>query len=359
MENKKQHYVPQFYLRNFGLDHHKGSINLCLKKDGKIIENAEIRNQAYKNYFYGQDQELEKEFAKFEDIVSKIIRQIIGNKKITQSASELLWIRYFTFFQYQRTLKQADDTNDFINSTIHSIADRDDSIKDKVKDLVFGYDKPILFSLKILQKILPETLDLAVKIVINNSKWPFLTSDHPVVLYNQFLERKGKQGGHTGLKTKGLQVFFPLSPRVLLMYYDRNVYDVGAKNKLDTTTSQYDDIRQLNMLQTINCGNVFFFNNELDKKYINSIRNGGLKHSYYGTEHQAESKPKMNADGTESFILHTYHEPLKLGLTLSFVKETLHAKNYKLTNWAVEIRDESWRNSQNIVDFIPKNTTLD
>ena len=48
---KNQHYVPQSYLRCFSADN--SSIGTFCIKDGRCFENATIKGQAKKEWFYG------------------------------------------------------------------------------------------------------------------------------------------------------------------------------------------------------------------------------------------------------------------------------------------------------------------
>ncbi len=50
-EGVNQHFVPQFYFRYFS--DNSRSINVLLKKSGRVITNASIKGQASKRYFYG------------------------------------------------------------------------------------------------------------------------------------------------------------------------------------------------------------------------------------------------------------------------------------------------------------------
>lgn len=70
--NKNQHFVPQFFLKNFSAD--KKSISMCLKENAMLYSNVSIRNQCSKSYFY-PDQEYEKELSMFEGGMSSCNRQ--------------------------------------------------------------------------------------------------------------------------------------------------------------------------------------------------------------------------------------------------------------------------------------------
>ena len=110
--------------------------------------------------------------------------------------------------------------------------------------------------------------DLDLKIVrIQKQNLKFITSDNPVVFYNQFLPFR-RMANNTGLASKGLQVFFPVSPSHLVLLYDKNVY-IETKNKIiDITVPR--DVEQLNRLQFVSAlHNIYFSENDYpaDKEY--------------------------------------------------------------------------------------------
>jgi hypothetical protein len=71
-------------------------------------------------------------------------------------------------------------------------------------------------------------LDLRWKLLQNKTDLPFITSDHPAVRYNQFLEPRIRSGSNTGLVARGLQMFLPLSPKHVLVLFDSETYKVGG-----------------------------------------------------------------------------------------------------------------------------------
>jgi two-component sensor histidine kinase len=97
-------------------------------------------------------------------------------------------------------------------------------------------------------------MDLTMKVLINRTDVEFITSNNPVVLYNQcFEEADPGVGGNVGLANTGLQIFLPLSARHLLVLYDRKAYKVGHKKSDHSDVSNRDDVRQFNDLQYLNC----------------------------------------------------------------------------------------------------------
>ncbi|HEX2983013.1 MAG TPA: DUF4238 domain-containing protein, partial [Ignavibacteriales bacterium] len=62
-ERKNQHFVPQFYLRNFS--ENKKSLCDYNLSNNKYIKNASIKDMASQNYFYGKDENIEKLLSKY------------------------------------------------------------------------------------------------------------------------------------------------------------------------------------------------------------------------------------------------------------------------------------------------------
>jgi hypothetical protein len=78
-DNKKQHYIPQFYLREFSQDGSNLFVyNLKNKKDYK----CKIRNLCQNNYFYGRDLKLEALFSKIEFEQASILKKINAEQNL-------------------------------------------------------------------------------------------------------------------------------------------------------------------------------------------------------------------------------------------------------------------------------------
>ena len=93
-----------------------------------------------------------------------------------------------------------------------------------------------------------------MKVLVNRTDVEFITSDNPVVIYNQCFEgADASNGGNGGLANTGLQIFLPLSAGHLLVFYDKKVYKIGRKKSGYCEVSTKDDIRQFNDLQYLNC----------------------------------------------------------------------------------------------------------
>jgi hypothetical protein len=91
-------------------------------------------------------------------------------------------------------------------------------------------------------RVYPLLLDLHNKLLINKTSVEFITSDHPIVMYNQLLTFR-TFGSNCGVACKGLQIFYPLDPKKVLMLYDGQIYRVGSKRIAIDITNPQDEYR--------------------------------------------------------------------------------------------------------------------
>jgi hypothetical protein len=100
-EHKKQHYVPQFYLRNFSQDDvHLLCFNLKRNKSFYV----KVKNVCQGKYFYSQNTENEEVFSRLESKFALSIKKILDNEDITSlSSDEAMLLLTFISFQQERT----------------------------------------------------------------------------------------------------------------------------------------------------------------------------------------------------------------------------------------------------------------
>ena len=101
-----------------------------------------------------------------------------------------------------------------------------DSLPDKPPGEVrFTQPFPQLNSTKLAAEVQLRYMDdLAPHLIIDNED-SFLTSDSPVFLYNQF--NQGITDATNAVDSHGFQAFFPISPKIVLMLYDPQVYEIA------------------------------------------------------------------------------------------------------------------------------------
>jgi len=322
--NKRQHYVPQLYLRLFSDD--KKTVTVFSLKDNKIVsENASIARQCYKNYFYSTNPEIEKMISDVESAAKPIIDKILKSKiKPSRKTEDYYRLLIFVLYQSARTLFAADQLNEGIDKLGKMILkkviefEKPKGIKiDDVDKVTMKYDKPAIQNLQAVTEVFPLLFDLNCKIVVNATKCEFITSDNPVVNYNKYYFKD--YFNYCGFANKGLIIIFPLSPKVCLFFYDSNMYKIGGK-KLHTTIHCYNenDITELNILQYLNANQVIF-TKSMKNKYINFIVSKAIKYKSMDKSIVKEQKVVVKDMGEQSVIRYT-RPKCKYEICISFLK---------------------------------------
>lgn len=347
-EKKKQHYVLKFYLKFFSIKHNQKHIKLCLKKSGEIIHQADLASQAQESYFYGKDLEREKWFGTIEDTTSIILKEVVKTKTLPKNNSDdYYWIWLFILLQAYRTRAHADEFNDIIDKTMKTAMKFESQFKDFEYDkYFFAYDDAIEKTMDILLKSLPMMRDMQIKLLLNKTTEEIITSDNPVSKYNQFLESRKFPFGHNGMASKGLQILYPLAPDLMLLMYDPKIYKVGNRKQFSQIVINEKDVGVLNLLTCLYANKVLYSTNNVTDFHFEQLLENSTK---FKNQKKLELKyydPVTNYDETKSVIVQHHKTPYMLNLNLSFVKQTQHAKSYKLSGCYSEIRDESYRNKR-------------
>ena len=211
MTKRKHHFVPRFYLRAF--ESEPGRIHLYNLKGSLPVENAGLRGQCYRRKFYGTSDILENELAKLEGCIAPVLQSIVAKDAIPPFGSDnYLTLLAFVAMQALRTPTSADQVNQIVDKMMKQAHSNGlDSSDVDVDAMRFGFNDPVLMSLRLLQFMWTAISDLRAQLIVSPYE-VFITSDNPVFRYNQYCE--GTQHmGTTGSFQCGIQYFVPLSPR--------------------------------------------------------------------------------------------------------------------------------------------------
>jgi Protein of unknown function (DUF4238) len=210
-DKKKQHYVPRFYLKNFSLNTSEKAIGIFNLASSKFIQSGNLKDQAYKNYFYGRDSKIEDALSVLEGVSAKVIKSVLTQNSVpsigSQDHNTLL---LFAISLSHRTPYLVEQFNEFTDKLVKAVISIESSVPPDLDKLRFVMTNPVRLALGKAVSSLPLVLDLGLKVAVNKTQYPFITSDHPVVLYNQFLEARKTYGSNTGLACKGLEMFLPI-----------------------------------------------------------------------------------------------------------------------------------------------------
>lgn len=321
---KKEHYVPQCYLRNFSIPGSQEKINVFDKKKGQTRVKQNILDNASERYFYDIDidkilqeatpekrekmleqlgskyekyhedkgQYLEKFFSEaIEGDYSNVLKKIIDN---ASRAMESSWYRKNCFcmneaekslmsicltMQFLRTRKTREMLQEGYLKLYETLSRKIynlqcDNEEDKIKpgDVSFSIGKEAmkveharaLLDVNAITELSIAFLNHVWVVFINKSEMPFWTSDSPIALQNDFGDafRAGK-----GISSKGVEIYLPISSKVCLGLFDDETYGSVLKGVTSFQDRFYllapkELVKRCNMIQLKECYRCVYSNDD-------------------------------------------------------------------------------------------------
>lgn len=227
---RKQHYVPRFYLKNFAVLRNGEYSISCFEKSSFNQFQVNIKDVGCEHYFYeiaGKvPQEMENTLSEFESQFTQVYDKLVssGSVRCLKWKEKEVIARFITI-QELRTREMREHLRDMIKNLNTWLSkkplskDMEKQLKEintekGVRTLQLGTIKETLFQDNALVDML---LDLKWAIFENNTKMSFWTSDHPVNRYNPI---DFSPYGNLGTLCRGIQIFFPLTPRLIVAFFD-------------------------------------------------------------------------------------------------------------------------------------------
>jgi hypothetical protein len=258
-KKKNNHFVPRSYLRRFcsQTDRQIGLYNI---KSGRVVEAAPIKSQCSRDYFYTTNPIFEEQFGKIESAQDRLLSNLISLQMVPgHETSDRSLLSHVVIFQAGRTAATVEDadhlTNQFGKALLHHSLQRDGKT-----DLLEILPKVVISDPNALMQAVNQHLlmyplidDLDVTLFLNDTSEDFLTSDHPVVLCNN-LPASHAVAPTIGFASRGLGIVYPVSPRALLFFSDREVYKVEKNASGASTLKRARDVVEFNLAQ---CGRAF------------------------------------------------------------------------------------------------------
>jgi|ERR1051326_3540681 hypothetical protein len=330
-QNKKQHYVPTSYLRNFASSPTGKSINIYHLPSHRSILDGNLRNQCYGNYFYGKDGHLERGFADLDGAGASLVTQILSTDKLPVLGSpDHLGLTVFIVLQRSRTQHSVETYEEAEAKFVALLPDEQKLDYELHRRPLESVILPLQASLKAV----PVVLDLGLHLLINNTTTEFVTSDNPVVLHNQYCE--GAKGlSSTGWASLGLQVLFPLSPSRCLFMYDRKVYKVGDHRNNKTAVEADVDIALLNRMQWLSAHENIYYAGISQEPTIRRTADNTLN---IRQQSKAEVRQYLTQKPNTK-LLHYYSPDLPIHFDVSFCKLRREAKRVSLQDRCFKARN--------------------
>lgn len=324
-QNKKHHYVPRFYLKRFSAD--GKSINLWNIQREQKIERANLKNQCYKNYFYGKNLQIEHALGNVEGQVASLFHNVDMYNVLPRLGSpEHFSLIVYILIQYGRT-KYSTEALDEMSDKLakHLLSPEAEKHNWDLSRVTIGIKDVSQQSLGFLVPNYPLLFDLHYKLLLNKTNEEFITSDNPVVFYNHLLSFK-TLGSNTGLASKGLKIFLPLGPLSSIVLYDRNVYSLGKATSPVVDIHSPQDIYELNTLQYCSALNNVYFRNS--SQNIAALHRKGSKFRR-AQKTSFDAFPTRAAPHKTSEFIATSRVDIRTDLRLSFLRITSNAKRWR------------------------------
>lgn len=226
---KKQHYIPQCYLREFvdpntpvGYEPYvwifdKNGKNRRKKSPAKIL----ISSNLYTINIVGKvrDYSIEKTLSSIEGEYANIFRNKI-KKRLPLSEYEHIILCTFVVTMLQRTLRQKDNLEQFLDELIKHgdmIAAHHGVVSKNVENLkVYKKNAHRVSVLDMLPEITQLLVEMSVAFLcVDDSGSIFITSDDPCTLFNPKLQ--WQRFSSPGLGQEDVEVTLPLSPEIMLI----------------------------------------------------------------------------------------------------------------------------------------------
>ncbi len=277
------HYVPQLYLRLFGLTRGGKQVRQFIIEKERYVASSSIKNQCQKKYFYGKTQLMEETLSNIESVAGAILQEIVAEQSLPQKTSkERNVLLFFLALQAQRTKYAVEYRQDHYDE--FNAMKRGFQIYAKGMGAIFSEEgecsedlfDPVVESLKCTWPIVKCIQDLKARLLLAPANSEFITSDHPIQLYNSYCQ-KSKTGGETGYASTGLQIFYPISPRQCLLLFDRDIYKVGRPNSSKPIPICKSDVDDINALQYVGADENLYFSGDLGEAYFRKLKVGRKK----------------------------------------------------------------------------------
>jgi len=249
--NKNQHFVPRCYLKPFTLDGAGAAINLFNIDCFRSIKGAPVKNQCSRDYFYGEDLRLEQALQSTEGAYAQGLSAILRPGYCLSDEHRKL-LRRFWLLQHLRTEAAS-------RRTVEMFAGMEATVGSPVENLRPSVREAIQMAMRTFATEMDIIDDLKVCLIRNRTTVPFVTSDDPAIMTNRwYMEDRRTIGRSPGLHSSGALILLPLSPKVLCIAYDGDVYSVPHVGGW-VEVKRERDIQAFNQHQYFNCrANIYF-----------------------------------------------------------------------------------------------------
>jgi hypothetical protein len=182
--------VSQMQMRKFSRDEKR--IDMVILDQGKRIHDVGIRDQCYKDYYYGKDR-IETAFGETETKFRATLGDLSAAHLQSISDIEILHLTLYVLFQRMRTVTAATGFELLSEAVLKEhLRPKAQAQGIDLSAVRIRTDNPQLFALVQATVGAGAIADLSVKFLLHERKVGFVLSDHPVVICNQFVGKRSQ-----------------------------------------------------------------------------------------------------------------------------------------------------------------------
>jgi hypothetical protein len=246
---------------------------------GEVRSPIPYKPQCAKHYFYGKDLVIEKKLGEIEDEIGKIIDSIssIPEPHIERLSRAHILLTIFSVYQYVRTdstLKFAEEVVAKSYSVIKEhakpklmlkLAERangrlsEQELSEFYDSVTASMTNPHSILFETANSVMLPSLQLEMKIIINDTKTPFIISDNPLI----YMDAESQDCFY--------RMLLPLTQKLLLVFYDGCKYKIGPRKANFHKLTSETDAFYLNVLQYLNCQKNIYFGPGTPTKHLISL----------------------------------------------------------------------------------------
>lgn len=278
-------------------------------------DNASIKGQCKKHNFHGADDKLEKDLCDFEDKLAPIFAATIENRSLPDAADErILKMLEFFVVQRSRTVVAAEAHAAASNFFLNLLHGHVDDQNEFIRGLKFDAQYPAILPIQSARQKAREIRGYRVCLLVNETDEKFITSDNPVIPYNQYCEGIYDHGV-LGWECSGFQAILPISPEISLVAFDPDTY-VSSCDISEPVKVTKSDVRKLNELQILNAHSLIYFRSENSARTVHHLVDQ-IRSRRPTFRINFSTLVPVNGSGNE--IIHYYEPMLRFELKLSFL----------------------------------------
>lgn len=229
-EKVSQHYVPRLHLRRFSTSPDSDTVN-CFDKQNENSFTTSVDGTAVEDFFYDGKRELEPEMENFlenlESRVGGLYTRIVETESLDcLSQKEKVTFALFLGVQIVRTRGERSSIRGIVESIEEKIP-RENMAEEFREELDEAKKEESLREVQnnLIKDGATDFADMLMELnwhlFVNDTDLPYYTSDHPVVKHN---ELDFGPYGNQGLMSPGVQIYFPLTPWLLLSIVEPSIY---------------------------------------------------------------------------------------------------------------------------------------